>query len=50
MKDFLVTYIKTNNQKVTARARGRNIEEVQSFFNRISPEVKIIRIKKVRSR
>ena len=48
MKDFLVTYIKINNQKVIARARGRNVEEVQSLFNRLSPDAKIIHIKKVR--
>lgn len=48
MKDFLVTYIKTNNQKVIARARGRNVEEVQSLFNRVYPHVKIINIKKAK--
>ena len=50
MKDFLVTYIKANKQKVVARARGLNVEEVQSFFNRLNPDSRIIHIKKVRGR
>lgn len=47
MKDFLVIYTKTNNQKVASQARGRNVAEVQSLFNRVYPDVKIISIKKL---
>ena len=50
MKDFLVTYIKANKQKVVAKVKSLNVEEVQSYFNRTCPDSRIIQIKKVRSR
>jgi hypothetical protein len=49
MKNFLIIYTLTNsNVHLSQKARGRNVEEVQSIFNRIYPGTKIIKIKKIK--
>lgn len=49
MKNFLITYTHINSStQHSQKARGRNVVEVQSIFNRVYPNTKIIEIKKIK--